>query len=68
MELKNSYLHCSSLQSIAELNDSIDKLQSVKPHHSPSMQQKKQATEIFLSPRDRKVDQRKLNQRFGFNN
>ena len=68
MELKNSYLHCSSLQRLAELNDSMDKFQSVKPHHSPSMQQKKQATEIFLSPANRKVDQRILNQRFGFNN
>ena len=68
MELKNSYLHCSSLQRLVVLNDSIDSFQTVKPHHLPSLLQKKQATEIFQSLANRKVDQRILNQRFGFNN
>jgi hypothetical protein len=65
MELKNSYLHCNSLNTMKEHSCSVNEnIQPTKPHHVTD----KKDVRYFQSPINRKVDQRVLNQRYGYNN
>ena len=69
MELKNSYLPCASLPSMKDhLGSTIENIQPSKPHHVTDKIQRRLASLFSHTPMNRKIDQRTLNQLFGFQN
>ena len=69
MELKNSYLHCTSLPSMKDQSGStIETIQPSKPHHVTDNIQRRLASLFSHTQKNRTIDQRSLNQLFGFQN
>jgi len=65
MELKNSYLHCNSLNTMKEHSSSVNEnVQLSMPHHVSDKNERR----LQQSPMNRKLDQRVLNQRYGYKN
>ena len=64
MELKNSYLHCNSLNTMKEHSSPVENIQPTKPHHVTDTNEKR----LQYSNINRKLDQRVLNQRYGHKN